>query len=83
MKMARTLLILGIWTAILPHLGFSGFIKNILFLLTGLALTYLGFTLYRKTKGSKQDKVSVDSFSENGDFENEELGAESFKGERE
>jgi hypothetical protein len=62
----RMLLFIGLWVAILPYLGFPLFIKNILFLLTGLLIMYLAFVLYRslKDKGQKD----VETFSESNNF---------------
>lgn len=62
----RMLLFIGLWVAILPYLGFPLFIKNILFLLTGLLIMYLAFVLYRSLK----DKVQkdVETFSESNNF---------------
>ncbi len=69
MLRARTILILGIWTALLPFSGFPIGIKNGLFSLTGLALIYLSFVFYKeireaRKKGKKHEKV-FDNFSEN------------------
>jgi len=68
MKRARILLILGIWVAILPYLGFPIFWKNILFTLTGLGLIYFGYILYKEAKIKENPNKKFDSFSENHDF---------------
>ena len=61
----RTILILGIWVAILPYLGFPASWKDILFTLTGLGLIYISFLLYKEyQKGNKNEKT-FDNFSEN------------------
>jgi hypothetical protein len=43
MKTARTLLILGIWIAILPYLGFPYSWKKILLTLSGLGVAYISY----------------------------------------
>jgi hypothetical protein len=66
MKKARTLLILAIWIALLPYLGFPVFWKNLLFLITGLALAYISYLEYRKARSKDNLKKKVfDNFSEN------------------
>lgn len=71
MSKARILLILGIWVAILPYLGFPYSWKDILTSLSGLGLVYVSFLLYKesKTKEVKEEKT-FDNFSENK-FENQ------------
>ena len=73
MRRARTLLIFGIWVAILPYLGFPYSWKNILFTLTGLGLAYLGYLAYKEYKRGRTKKKAFDNFSENRDFETESL----------
>ena len=69
MKKARIFLILGIWVAILPYLGFPASWKNMLFFATGLGLAYFGYVLYKEYKISDEsNKKNVDTFSENKDF---------------
>ena len=70
MQIARLLLFLGIWVAVLPYLGFPVFIKNILFLLTGAFFVYLSLLLYKEhnNKKRKHGKRIFDSFSENFNF---------------
>ncbi len=70
MLKARTLLILGIWTAVLPYLGFPYKIKNILFVLTGLSLVYISFVIYKEIKKSsrEENEKNFESFSENRNF---------------
>lgn len=66
MKTARTLLILGIWVAVLPYLGFPYSWKQILFVFSGIFLMYLSYTIYKKEKNLTQSvKKSFDNFSEN------------------
>lgn len=69
MLKARTLLILGIWVALLPYLGFPYTIKNILFSLTGLALIYVSLVIYKEARRAAGPKVAVfENFSENREF---------------
>lgn len=69
MKRARTLLIFGIWIAVLPYLGFPLFWKDILFTLTGLGLAYLAFISYKEHKKATLGEKAFDNFHENRDFE--------------
>ena len=67
MRKVRILLGLGVWVAVLPHLGFPYVWKNILFLISGLGIIYVGFVLYRELdRGNKSD--TFDNFLENSDF---------------
>jgi len=76
MKKARLLLILGIWVAVLPHLGFPSLWKNILFLLTGLGIIYLAFALYKSHMEKEGLEKTFDNFSENK-YEDKEVEVES------
>lgn len=63
--MARILLIIGIWIALLPYLGFPVAFKGFLFVLTGLILMYLGLLFYKQAIKIKKKKMKrIDSFSE-------------------
>ena len=70
MLQARILFTTGLWVAILPFLGFPKNIKNILFVLTGLFIIYIGLVVYKKIKLSKEStkKNFAESFMENRDF---------------
>ncbi len=71
MKNARTILILGVWVAILPYLGFPYSWKQTLFTLSGLIFMYMAYLLYKKEKMERKEvkkAVSFDNFSENKDF---------------
>lgn len=72
MQKARILLMLGIWVAILPYLGFLYSWKNVLFTLSGLGLVYLSYVLYKESKTGETEEKSSDNFSENGDFSKNE-----------
>jgi len=66
MRRARIFLILGIWIAVLPYLGFPYSWKDILTTLSGLGLISMSYMLYRelKIKEIKKEKT-FDNFSEN------------------
>lgn len=64
MRKARFLLILGIWIAVLPYLGFPSSWKNILFIISGLILVYFSYMLYRVQKLKEERGVVFDNFSE-------------------
>ena len=65
MTKARILLILGIWVAMLPYLGFPYFWKAILFTITGLGLIYFSYILYKESKIIETKEETFDNFSEN------------------
>ena len=50
MRKERTLFIMGIWVAILPHLGFFESWRKILFFITGLGIVYLAYIFYTEAK---------------------------------
>ncbi|MEK7105895.1 MAG: hypothetical protein AAB895_00880 [Patescibacteria group bacterium] len=50
MRRERIFLILGIWVAILPYLGFPYSWKNILFTISGLILVYYSYLIYKENK---------------------------------
>jgi len=53
MRKVYILLILGVWVAILPHLGFPYFWKNILTTLSGLGIIYASFVIYKESQIKK------------------------------
>jgi len=66
MKKAWTLLVLGVWVAILPFLGFPYSWQGVLISLTGLALIYLSFVLYKEFRNKQENEdEKFDNFSEN------------------
>ncbi len=66
MSKARILLILGIWVAVLPYLGFPYAWKDILFTLSGLGLIYFSYMLYQESKTEEiKEEKTFDNFSEN------------------
>jgi len=67
MLKVRILLILGVWIAILPYLGFPYSWKDVLDTLAGFGLIYFSYVLYREFK-EKDEKRKFDNFSENKDF---------------
>jgi len=50
MRKEKTLLIIGLWVAILSFLGFPSTWRKILFLITGLAIMYLAYLFYLEVK---------------------------------
>jgi len=50
MRKEKTLLIIGLWVAILSFLGFPSNWRRILFLITGLAIMYLSYLFYLEVK---------------------------------
>ncbi|MEX2028830.1 MAG: hypothetical protein WD988_05015 [Candidatus Curtissbacteria bacterium] len=72
MHKARILLILGIWVAVLPYLGFPSSWKNILFSLTGLGLVFFSYVIFKESRVNKPPEETFDNFSENKFKEREE-----------
>lgn len=68
MRKARMVLILGIWVAILPYLGFPYSWKGYLFTLSGLVLIYVSYVLYSEYKRSEERDNKFENFSENRNF---------------
>ncbi|KKR62659.1 hypothetical protein A2643_03870 [Candidatus Nomurabacteria bacterium RIFCSPHIGHO2_01_FULL_39_220] len=70
MRKVYILLILGVWVAILPHLGFPYFWKNILTTLSGLGIIYASFVIYKESQIKKTpENKTFDNFLESK-FEN-------------
>ena len=74
MRKAYTLLMLGIWIAVLPYLGFPYSWKDILITLSGLGLIYASFVFYKESKVKEiKEEKTFDSFSENKFFNEGEI----------
>ncbi|MCX6752184.1 MAG: hypothetical protein NTZ87_01645 [Candidatus Nomurabacteria bacterium] len=65
MRKIYLLLILGIWIAILPYLGFPDSWKNVLATLSGLGLMIISYIFYKENKARETKKETFDNFSEN------------------
>jgi len=66
MRKARILLIIGIWVAVLPYLGFPSSWKDVLFTISGLGLIYFSYMLYNESKAEEiKEEKTFDNFSEN------------------
>ncbi len=66
MRKERTLLFLGIWVAILPFLGFPNTWRSVLFVITGLSLTYLAYLFYKQARArAPRDDSRMQSFVDN------------------
>ena len=66
MRKEKTLLIIGLWVAVLSFLGFTNGMRKILFLLTGLAIMYMAYLFYlevkvRAAKDTSNSQTFVDS----------------------
>ncbi len=68
MRKARIFLILGVWIAVLPYLGFPYSWKDILSTLTGLVLMFMSYVLYQEHKSKEVKQNNFDNFRENRDF---------------
>lgn len=74
MRKMYILLVLGIWVAVLPYLGFPYFWKDILITLSGLGLIYVSFVLYKESKKKQnEEEKTFDNFSENKFFNEGEI----------
>jgi len=72
MKNAYILLILGVWLAILPYLGFPLFWKGVLTTISGLMVIFMSYMFFRQFKKNEINKKrTFENFSENN-FESEE-----------
>jgi len=66
MYKAYVLLVLGVWLAVLPYLGFPYSWKDILTTVTGLIIIGLSFMLYKELKKKEVKKEeNFDNFKEN------------------
>ncbi len=59
---------------IIPYTGFSYSWKGILTVLTGLALVYISYTMYRSLKAERKNMETFDNFKENSDFNGDAEG---------
>ncbi len=73
MTRARKLLLLGVWIAVLPYLGFPSTWKNIIFSICGIGLMYFSYILYIEHKKLEDSAKVFDNFSENNNFTEKEL----------
>ncbi len=66
MRKERTLLIIGVWVAILPFLGFYENWRKILFVLTGICIVYLAYLFYTEARiRLNKDNDKIKSFIDN------------------
>jgi hypothetical protein len=71
MRKAYILLIIGIWLAILPQLGFYYSWKDNLTTISGLVLIFMSFIFYKEFKTKEIEKGTFENFSENQPFNEE------------
>jgi len=71
MRKAYILLIIGIWLAILPQLGFYYSWKDSLTTVSGLVLIFISFIFYKESKTKETEKEIFENFSENQPFNEE------------
>ena len=76
MNKAHILLILGLWVATLPYLGFPYSWKDALITVSGLGLIYFSYILFQELKIKEKDlEKTFENFSENK-FEGAETAQE-------
>lgn len=68
MNKLKIILGLSIWVIILPFLGFTNTLKDIIYSTTGLIFVYFSYTLYKNLKMEDVKKEVFENFSENSDF---------------
>jgi FtsH-binding integral membrane protein len=64
MRKEKTLLVLGVWIAVLPFLGFPNSWRTTFFVLSGFALIYLSYIFYQESRIRKEvneSKTFVDN----------------------
>lgn len=67
------LLLLGVWVAVLPYLGFPRSWKDVLMTISGLGLVYLSYVFFKESKMNEvKEEKTFDNFSENKFFGGEE-----------
>lgn len=65
---------MGIWVVVLPFLGFPYSWQDVLTSLSGLALVYVSFALYKESrKNEAKEEEKFDNFSENKFMSESEL----------
>lgn len=69
MRKEKTLLIIGVWVMVLPFLGFTSTWRQVLFLITGLAIIYLAYLFYlehkrRMHKDISRSKTFIDNIAD-------------------
>ncbi len=70
MRKEKTIFLVALWIIVLPFLGFPGSWKTVMFVLTGVALIYLGYLFYmeakeRLAKIENQAESFIDNIGEN------------------
>ncbi|MCX6753288.1 MAG: hypothetical protein NTW62_03040 [Candidatus Nomurabacteria bacterium] len=78
MKKARTFLIIGIWVAILPYLGFPYSWKQIISTLTGLGIMYFAYMIYKKEKLDMKNVESA-NFDTSSEYRNDDYAQDNFR----
>jgi hypothetical protein len=71
MRKERTLFFIGIWTMILPFLGFPNSWRKVLFIISGLGIVYLAYLFRQEHKArifilkSRSGDQTMESFIDN------------------
>ena len=66
MRKERTVLIFGIFVALLPYMGFYESWRKILFMISGLSIVYLAYLFYVEAKARlDKDDNKIKSFIDN------------------
>ncbi len=66
MRKAYIFLVLGIWLAVLPYLGFPYSWKDVLTTLSGFGIIFISYMLYREFKAKEiKTEKTFENFKEN------------------
>ena len=66
MRKERTLFIIGIWVAVLSELGIPQSFREVLFIITGVAIFYIAYLYYLESKARlNKEENRIKSFVDN------------------
>jgi hypothetical protein len=65
MSRNKIILLLGLWVALLPYLGFPGGLENLFYVVSGLLISFLAFSALRIRRKSSDHFEKGRTFEEN------------------
>ncbi len=72
MHKAQILLVLSLWTMIIPYTGFPYSWKDVLTTLTGIVFVYFSYTYYVESRAKEKKRKIFDNFKENANFDDDQ-----------
>ena len=65
-----TIIVLGLWVAVMPFLGFPGFWEMVIFVISGLAIAAITFMLRREVGNADGETTNTvpDVYTQNGAY---------------